>query len=343
MFEHLDDPVPFHPDGDLRRAVVARGRRRRLARRATALATGMALMVVTVGAAGALYVTRRDAAIDRVDVATEESLDGATNVLVVGTDPLWEGVEGVMADTIVVVRVEPDGSVRTLPIPGDLLDTTTGESMGAAHMRGPQALIDTMTNLTGIPIDHYVEVDFEGFAALVDELGGLRLAVDAPLRDEQTGLDLPASSCTTLDGETALALVRARQVEGDSSGDVGRMARTQAVLQVAVAGLADVGPDPVELDRLGRLLAEHATLDNSLSLEHLVELGMAVAGSGHVASSWLPVVEHPVFTDPPLYLSSDSLPVLELFGAPAATAPLDGNEVEGPSPPTDIDAPIGPC
>jgi LCP family protein required for cell wall assembly len=342
MFEHLDDPVPFRPDYDLRQAVVARGRRRRLARRATALATGMALMVVTVGAAGALYVTRRDAAIDRVDVATEESLDGATNVLVVGTDAR-AGLEGSRADAMVVVRVEPGGSVRALSIPRDLVDPATGERLAGVSASGPQALLDSVAGITGIPIDHFVEVDFDGFVAVVDELGGLELAVDAPLRDEITGLDLPASSCTTLDGETALALLRSRHIEGDV-GDLSRIARTQAVLVAAVAGLVEAGPDPMELDRLSRVVAEHVTVDSELDLDRMVELGRAVAGSDSVVSNTLPVVEDSASMGRLLRLSPDAGPVLEQFGAPgmppggASEAAGDGLPV-----PTDFPAPIRPC
>ena len=86
MFEHLDDSQPFVPDDDFRRGVFRRGHQLRLRRRRAAAATGLAVTVAGLGVAGALYVDRRDAAIDRVVVQEQPSIDGATNILLVGND-----------------------------------------------------------------------------------------------------------------------------------------------------------------------------------------------------------------------------------------------------------------
>jgi LCP family protein required for cell wall assembly len=326
MFEHLDDPQPFHADDDFRRGVFRRGERLRLRRRIAAVATGLAVTVVGVGAAGALYVDRRDAAIDRVEVESPSSVDGATNILLVGTDarpadgsPADATVTGSRSDTMVIVRLQADGSVGVLPIPRDLQDPTTGQRVNGAHNDGAQALVDTIVSVTGLPVDHYVELDFAGLVALVDELGGVRLAVDRSFVDTSSGLLLDPSPCATLDGETALALARARHVEGDDSGDFGRMARGQAALTALIAELSDAEGDPRTVDRLTRVLADHAAVDDGLTLRRMADLahGLAAAGPERVVATSLPVVE--VQTDEGasvLALAPEAAPVLQAYGAP---------------------------
>lgn len=326
MFAHLDDPEPFVADDDFRRGVLHRSGRLRRRRRLAAVAGGLAATVATVGLAGALYVDRRDAAIDRVDVTGEPSVDGAVNILLIGTDardgfdePGAEGVAGARADTIVVVRLQADGTVALLPIPRDLADPATGERINGTIAGGPQALVDGVGSLTGLPIDHYVELDFEGFTGLVDELGGVRVSVSRQLVDHNSGLLLEPSPCVTLDGETALALARARHVEGDLTGDLGRMQRGQAALQALVAQLGESSADPATIDRLSRVLADHATLDDRLTLGRLAELAHALAGAGpeRVSSTFLPLVE---VTRPDngvvLELAPEAITLLRSFGAP---------------------------
>lgn len=294
MFEHLDDPTPYRPGRDLRRRVVARGRRIRWRRRlaATAGATTLALGTVSVGLVA--YVERRDDAIDRADIAMAPSLDDAVNVLLIGTDARPGAEDGARADTIAILRVASDGSLAVLSLPRDLQVPGTGQRLAAAYADGgAQVLVDTLHGALGLPVDHVVEVDFAAFVGLVDDLGGLRLAVDVPLRDRTTGLDLAPTACTTLDGETALQLVRARHVDGDTLGDLGRMARTRAVLAAAMEQVGDAWDDPRELDRLSRMLADHAVLDDGLSLEVMAGLGRTL-GRGdrsRIAAPELPLTD----------------------------------------------------
>jgi LCP family protein required for cell wall assembly len=361
MFEHLDDPQPFQTDDDFRRGVLHRGRQLRWRRRAAAVATGVAVTVAGLGAAGALYVDRRDAAIDRIEVQAPPSLDGAVNILLVGTDSRPDGgaladatVTGSRSDTMVIVRLQADGSVGVLPIPRDLRDPASGNRVNGAYAGGPQALIDTIHSVTGLPIDHYVELDFQGFMGLVDELGGVRLAVDRPLVDHDSGLILDPSPCATLDGETALALARARHVEGDDSGDFGRMARGQAALTALVAELSDAGADPATIDGLTRVLADHAAVDEGLTLDRMTELAHALAAAGpeRVTATTLPVV--PFDTDEGasmLALAPEAAPVLHAYGAPSdfvvpapppSGTPGGGQAGEAVALPTG-DPGIGPC
>ncbi len=273
MFEHLDDSEPFTPDHELLRTVVERGRRQRRWRRLGGSALSVVALAGVLGA-GLLYVERRDAAIDRDEIATTPSVDGATNVLLVGSDE-DNGLSGGRADTMAVVRVDADGAVRVLSIPRDLWNPDAGRRLNESLAGGPDQLIADVTSLTRIPIDHYVQMSFEGFSDLVDAAGGIELRIDTALRDRSSGLDVMSDPCARLDGEQALALLRSRHLElaagatggrwvVDGSGDLGRMARSRVVIDAALASLASTSI--AELDRLSRVVADHAIVDDEMTL-----------------------------------------------------------------------------
>jgi LCP family protein required for cell wall assembly len=344
MLDHLDDPELFAPPPDFRRDVERRGRELRARHRLTRAALAIAVVVALAGT-GLLYVARRDAAIDRVNVATQPSTDGATNVLLVG-----EADEGSRADTIMILRFEPDGAIKQLSIPRDLWDEQTQGRINATYAGGIQSLIDAVTRDTGIPVDHVIQLGFAGFFEIVDELGGLRLAVDTAIRDRMTGLDVAASPCASLDGRAALSLVRARHLEyldaagswrADPTGDLGRIQRAQVVLRLAIGALADSRPDPITIDRLTRVLADHATLDRGLTLARLAALGhsLAAAGASRTTSDELPVVASTTASGAAvLQLTPDAPRVLHRYGGPQ---PADASPT-GPAPVQAV-VPIRPC
>jgi LCP family protein required for cell wall assembly len=271
-------------------------------------------------------VDRRDAAIDRLEMEDEPSTDGATNILLVGTDsrvgfeePGSDEVVGRRSDTMVIVRLRTDGSVALLPLPRDLQDPVTGDRLNSAYQAGAQALVDAVDETTGLPIDHYVELDFAGFVALVDELGGVELGVTRTLVDTHTGLRVGPSPCTTLDGGTALALARSRHIEGDETGDLGRIARGQAALAAIIGQLNEASGDPGTVDRLTRILADHAAVDDGLTLRRLADVAHALASAGpdRVSTTFLPMVDH----ETPdgrlvLRLMPEAAAVLRTFGTP---------------------------
>ena len=91
----------------------------------------------------------------------------------------------------------------------------------------------TVEQTTGVPIDHYAVINFDGFRSIVDALGGVEVCSPEPLRDRESGLDIPAGT-TRLDGDQALSYVRARKI-GDGS-DTARIERQQAFLVLHGAG-----------------------------------------------------------------------------------------------------------
>lgn len=355
MFERFDDPVAFRPDADFRAAVQRRGGALRRRRRVLAAGASSLAVVALVGGAG-LYVDRRDDAIDRVDVSTEPSTDGATNVLLIGADgPLADAAR---ADSIAVLRFDETGT-RLLSIPRDLSDPVEEVRINGALRGGPQAMIDAVRRATGIPIDHYVALEPQGFADLVDAVGGLHLAVHRPLQDDATGLSLAPDECAVLDGDTALALARARQlkvlVEGewrrDPTADLGRIERQHVMLGAA---LDQLDADPETIDRLSRLLADHAVVDDGLDLAGLVGLGNRLASGPALRTEVLPVIGVMTPTNAAVFALADgSAEVLASYGAveasgfavdePAQDVTRPPIQTRGEPPSPDPAGDVGPC
>jgi LCP family protein required for cell wall assembly len=345
MFERFDDPAAFRPDAEFRSGVHRRaGTLRRRRRVLTAGAASLAV-VALVGGAG-LYVDRRDDAIDRIEVTTEPSTDGATNVLLIGTDSPF--AEEARADSIAVLRFDDSGT-RLLSIPRDLYDPVEEVRINGALRDGPQAMVDAVARATGIPIDHYVAIEPQGFADLVDAVGGLHIAVHRPLLDDATGLSLAPAECAVLDGETALALARARHI--DAAGDLGRVYRQQAMLGAA---LDQLDADPATIDRLSRLLADHAVVDDGLDLDGLVGLGTRLATGPPLRTEVLPVFPIVAPNNSSVLVLAQTAPdVLASYGAtttpdfvidqPAVDVTRPPVQTDGEPPPPDPAGDVGPC
>ncbi len=167
---------------------------------------------------------------------TREGIDQAGNDNFGGT----KEVKGQRSDTIIILRVDPkQEQASMLSLPRDLYvpiaGTTRSDRINTAFEAGPERLIQTVSDVFGIPIDHYVQVDFNGFRGIVGAVGGVQIYSPARARDKVTGLDIPNPGCVTLTGDQALAYVRSRQYEyfengkwrSDPTGDLGRIQRQQ--------------------------------------------------------------------------------------------------------------------
>jgi LCP family protein required for cell wall assembly len=187
---------------------------------------------------------------------------------------------GTRTEVISLVRLAPDDDeLRLLNVPRDSrverCDGTVGRinaaySIGEEDGRGgATCVVQTLHGLLGVPIDHVVTVDFRGFVQAIDQLGGVTMALDEPLQDPGSHLDLPAG-CVTLDGRDALAFVRARQIDDD----YGRIARQHRLVEEVRQELAEVGVlgDLPRSLRLAETLAGAVELDSSLTLNRLQQL-----------------------------------------------------------------------
>jgi LCP family protein required for cell wall assembly len=114
----------------------------------------------------------------------------------------------------------PDGS--TIP-GGD--NVMWNEAFG---LGGPACTIQQFEQLTGIRLDHFVVVNFEGFQGMVDAIGGVEVCIPEPIVDPDHGINIPAGT-RKIKGKEALNYVRERYVVGNGS-DIGRMKRQQAFI-----------------------------------------------------------------------------------------------------------------
>ena len=186
--------------------------------------------------------------------------DGVFNsYLMVGTD-----ASGARADAIILaLQPSAGGNPIMVSIPRDLYvwntcrSTFTRINEGLVGCSGAASSLELMAILvedyTGVPIDHVVRINFDGFVSVVNALGGTRICVDNPTRDIKAHLDIGAG-CQDADGATTLAWVRSRHMEqliGEDwnavgGSDFGRQRRQQDIL-FQLAGKASGFGSPTSL------------------------------------------------------------------------------------------------
>jgi LCP family protein required for cell wall assembly len=254
-------------------------------------------------AAGIAYATWQLGRVERVDVEIAQAADGAPeNYLIVGSDSrdavdpsaadagafLADEVEGMRTDTIMIARVDPaTEQMATLSIPRDLWVTIPGSEdhsrINEAAAGGRQQLIDTIQENLGIPVNHYVEVDFAGFQRLVEAVDGVPMYFSTAMVDDNSGLWIETPGCTTLDGEQALALARARHLEyydaedddwdTDPTGDLGRITRQQELIRRSLDRAVGLDlANPAHLNDLVSVGVENVSIDDDLGVNDLIGL-----------------------------------------------------------------------
>jgi LCP family protein required for cell wall assembly len=146
------------------------------------------------------------------------------------------------SDIIMLVRVSPvTGKAAVISIPRDTRVNMPGhgkQKINAAHaFGGPALTIKTVEEFTGQPVNHYVELDFQGFKAIVNALGGVKMHIDVAIHDKYAG-DVPAGD-VNLNGDQALALVRARHdTKSVPNGDLDRVKNQRRFLQAMLSTIS---------------------------------------------------------------------------------------------------------
>jgi LCP family protein required for cell wall assembly len=246
---------------------------------------------------------------------------GALNILVLGSDSR-SGKEnkklgggdssGARSDTAMVVHIDAGRTRATVvSIPRDTLVTrpscplASGGRSAVAYgamfntayeVGGPVCAVKTVESITDLRMDHCLEVDFSGFAKLVDALGGVTVTTDQDIRDDYSHLHLKAGT-HHLDGTRALALARTRHGIGDGS-DLGRIGLQQQLVKALLRQTASTSllTDPARLYRVADAVTGSLTTDTGLdSLPELIRLGESLNGltSEHVKTVMMPVVTAP--------------------------------------------------
>lgn len=287
-------PAHLSPAGA--RVLVRRRRRRTIA--ALAGLAALSLLALILVPAQTLRSGLTVAPLHAGPAAQNETADddGAVNILFLGSDSRVgetdEKDSTARSDSILLAHLDADdSSVHAVQIPRDTLmdlpacaDTGNGSFAGGRGMInsvlnvGPACSVAAVESLTGVRVDHFVEVDFAGFAAIVDALDGLPVCLPEGLHDKAADLDLPAGR-QTLDGRQALALARTRHAVGDGS-DIARLDHQQQVMK-AIMQRADSRNLLTRPDRLYPFLqatSSALTVDDQLgSIPRMTSLASRLA------------------------------------------------------------------
>ena len=222
------------------------------------------------------------------------------NVLLVGSDSRKEisaeermqfgtqaQVGGQRSDTIIILHVDPRAEKAALmSIPRDLSVPIAGNAstsprrINTAFEKGPEVLIATIRDQLGIEIDHYAEVDFNGFRGIVDSVGGVTLYFPSPVRDTVSGLNIAQPGCVEMDGNAALAYVRSRNFQYQDGGkwrmdptaDLGRIERQQSFIRRVIGKASQVGRNPVRLNSIINSAVPNVKIDKAFSTKDMLRL-----------------------------------------------------------------------
>ena len=285
---------PQQPQQPQRPTKTRRPRKRRRFRPMRII--GVLLLVILLVLAGTAWWV--DSQINRIDALSgyegQVGNTSGSNWLLVGSDSregmseedgdryaagdLSEG--GARTDTIIIVHVPSFGGKPTMvSIPRDSYVDIPGYGMGkinsAYTFGGPQLLQQSVEQSTGLRMDHYMEIGFGGFGAIVDAIGGVELCPSEPINDPMAGINLEAG-CQEMDGPTALGYVRTRYTS--AQGDLDRVERQREFLTAVVSKVGSFGTlaNPFRALPLVSAFTDALTVDEGDHVWHLAHLALGM-------------------------------------------------------------------
>jgi LCP family protein required for cell wall assembly len=295
----------------------------------------LAVLLLGAGGTGAWLYQRLDGNINAGEIDNKIGQDrpanlspGAKNILVVGSDSraganakYGKDLETMQSDTLMVLHVAANrewGAVVSLPRDSwvqiaacDRGDGTTSKphrfKINAAFAIGgakgdvggaAACTIKTIEQNTGLRIDHFLSVDFQGFKDMVNALDGIEVCPEHAIHDKKAHLDLEVG-CQTVKDEQALGYVRTRYSVGDGS-DIGRIGRQQEFMQALAAKAQDKLTNPGALYDVLDSATKSVTTDPALAgIEPLVDLASSVKGIPEDRLTFLTVPNYPRELDVP--------------------------------------------
>jgi LCP family protein required for cell wall assembly len=287
---------------------------------------------------------------------------------------------GQRSDTIKIVRVDPQtGTASTLSIPRDTYVTlsdmpanspfASANKINTAFAYGPDALIKTIENTFGIPINHYIVINFDGVEDAVNALGGITMDFPYPARDQDcstgvcynnSGLNIPTAGCQVLTGPEALSLSRSRyyqyeengEWQSDPTADIGRIERQNLLIAAVLDKARSSVWNPIRINSLLSSVVNDFSKDDGLSagdLFSLAERYHAFSGS-QLGTYTLPTVgaESDVAGDVEVVQPDETSQMLNQFlggsPQPVVTPPIDayGNPIIVPPTTTTVPPSVAP-
>ena len=274
--------------------------------RSVRILTGIPIAILTVSAVSTLAFTTVTASIEKIDAFAgldkrPEKKSSAINYLLVGSDTR-EGLTraeqkelrvgpvktaaGKRSDTMLLVHISksrdkavlvsiPRDSFALIPehtnIQGKVIPAVHSKINSSFNWGGAPLLIKTIEQMTNLKIDHYVEINFVGFARMVDSLGGIEVCTKKDINDSKSHLNLPAG-VHTLNGIEALKYVRTREFDG--MGDIGRMQRQQAFISSVIKKATSLGVllNPITMTNFINSALDSVTTDDGLRSSDMIVL-----------------------------------------------------------------------
>ena len=191
---------------------------------------------------------------------------------------------GQRSDTIMLARVAPASrQLELLSIPRDLWVNVPGQGpnrINSAFDTSANLLVQTIQNDLGIPINHFVEVNFDSFQAIADAVGGISFYFPTPAKDGYSGLNVPQAGCVSLTGSQALAFVRSRHYEYYQNGewhfeaesDLARIQRQQTFVKKMITKAEGQFTNPIALNDVIGGVTKNLTVDTGFSTTLLLDL-----------------------------------------------------------------------
>ena len=259
-------------------------------RRILAILAGLVALIVVAAVAVYFSVNSK---LTKVDVLTPVSFTSAgTNWLITGSDSraglskkeenqlaLGHDISGNRSDTILLLHVPANGTRPTLvslprdsyvPIPGH-----GSNKLNAAYsFGGPKLLVQTVQNVTGLPISHYMGIGFGGLVSVVNDIGGVRVCLPGPMKDPKAGLNLKAG-CQVLNGDQALGFVRTRNF---AQSDLQREQDQRILIKGILSKMTSPGTlaNPFAVIPAANGAAAAITIDQGTGLTQLISVAFAL-------------------------------------------------------------------
>lgn len=274
--------------------MYGRGRRRR-ARWPRILLTVVIVLIVLVAA----LLVWLDLSMNRTNALEDYSGrpgdTPGTNWLLIGTDSR-KGLDkeqrdklatgkaaGQRTDTMMLLHIpEGDNKPTLVSLPRDSWVPIPGRGYNklnaAFSLGGPQMLVKTIENVTGIHLDHYMEINFAGFVDVVDAVGGVNICVKSHMKDPKAGINLK-KGCQTLEGKDALGYVRTRH---SANGDLDRVKHQRQFVSALMNKATSPGTllNPFRSIPLAVAGTRAVTIDDGDHLWNMISLANNLGGMG---------------------------------------------------------------
>jgi len=293
-------PAPAAPAAPTAPATKPRRRKRR-----HPILKTLCLFLVLVLAWGGFLMWDANTNMGRVSALSGAADTPGTTYLLAGSDSRADGAvqdgfdESERADSIMLVNVAPNGQKVALSIPRDTYAEIPGvgwDKINASYAYGgPQLLVETVEKLTGLTVDHFVQIGMGAVPDMVDAVGGVELCYDNDANDQYSGLTWTAG-CHTVDGTTALQFSRMRYQ--DPEGDIGRTKRQRQVISKVISSAASPSTliNPVKTLRVERAGSKSFTIDEDSSVMTVASLVWALRGASSNQMMGVPPIESLNFT-----------------------------------------------